>query len=139
MTPEALADLHARCFGTAPRPWSAAEFSDLLALPTTLLEADPDGRAFALARRAGPEIEILTICTDPAARREGRAARLLATVEDTARGLGASEAFLEVGETNLPARALYATAGYVPAGFRKDYYQGPAGARAMALVLRKPL
>ena len=53
MRPEALAELHALSFTDTPRPWTAAEFRELLALPTTLLVTLPGG--FALGRVAGVE------------------------------------------------------------------------------------
>lgn len=137
MTPEALAALHARCFGSAPRPWSAAEFADLIALPETLLRTAPQG--FALGRVIGPEAEILTIAVAPEARRRGIAAALLAALEAEAADRGAEEAFLEVAETNGPARALYAAAGYDRVGCRPRYYATTDGTRADALILRKAL
>lgn len=43
--------------------------------------------------------------------------------------------YLEVADRNGAARALYARAGYVPAGRRRGYYRDGDD----ALVLRKPL
>lgn len=137
MTPDALAALHARCFTDAPRPWTAEEFSSLLALPTTLLILLPDG--FALGRTAGPETELLTLAVAPEARRRGLGRTLVTNCETAARARGATEAFLEVAETNAPARALYAALGYVEAGCRPGYYRLPNGSRVAALVLRKVL
>lgn len=139
MTPEALATLHALCFGTTPRPWSAAEFADLLKDPANLLTADPGGAGFAMARRAGPEAEILTICTAPDSRGRGIGRRLLEDLHARLAARGVDEVFLEVADTNAAARALYAAAGYVPVGYRKDYYDGGSGARVHAHVLRKSL
>ncbi len=137
MTPEALAAIHARCFDDTPRPWSGDEFAALLALETTLLAARVGG--FALGRVAGPETELMTLAVLPEMRRQGLARTLLADFEAEARMRGAEEAFLEVAETNAVARALYGGAGYVSAGFRRDYYSARASVRVGALVLRKPL
>lgn len=135
MTPEALARLHALSFDQTPRPWSASEFADLLQTPGVhLLE---EGRAFALIRQAGPELELLTLAVPPEKRRQGKARALLANLEAKAKTLDATDLFLEVASTNMGARALYAAAGYQEAGHRKDYYAAPKGPRISALILRK--
>jgi ribosomal-protein-alanine N-acetyltransferase len=138
MTPQALAALHARAFPGPPRPWSAAEFAQMLAEPGVVLFTRA-ATAFLLARRAGPEAEILTLCTDPAARRQGAARALLAELETWARGAGVEELFLEVAETNAAARALYAQAGFTMRGHRKDYYTDGGRRRVHALVMGKAL
>jgi [ribosomal protein S18]-alanine N-acetyltransferase len=137
MTPDMLAAIHAACFGTTPRPWSAREFDALLALDTTLLVGRADG--FAVGRVAGPEAELMTLAVLPDARRRGHARSLLAAFEAEAHARGAIEVYLEVAETNAHARALYASAGYATAGFRRDYYSARGQARVAALVLRKAL
>ncbi|NNU78901.1 GNAT family N-acetyltransferase [Halovulum dunhuangense] len=138
MTPEALAALHARAFPGPPRPWSAAEFAEVLALPGVALFTAGTA-AFLIARRAGPEAEILTLCTAPDARRQGHAARLLAEMQRWAEASGVEELFLEVAETNIAARALYAAAGFVPRGHRKDYYDAGGRVRVHAHVMGKCL
>lgn len=132
MTPAELAELHKTCFET-PRPWSAAEFEEILASANTHLIADD--RGFALLRSAGPEAELLSLAVDPAARRQGLATRLMQRVHATARAQGAETAFLEVAADNLAAQALYASLGYSEAGRRKRYYRGPDGLWLDALVL----
>jgi ribosomal-protein-alanine N-acetyltransferase len=138
MTPEALAALHARAFPGPPRPWTATEFGDLLADPQVALFT-AGGAAFLLLRRAGPEAEVLTLCTDRAQRRNGHAAALLGQAEAWARDAGVEEILLEVAETNTAARALYARAGFAERGYRKSYYTQAGRAAVSALVLGKPL
>ena len=138
MTPQTLAALHARAFPGPPRPWSPEEFAGMLAEPGVTLFTHAD-TAFLLARRAGPEAEILTLCTDPAARRQGAARRLLAELDAWAVRQGLEELFLEVAETNAAARALYQAAGFVQRGHRKDYYTDGGRSRVHALVMRKAL
>lgn len=133
MTPETLAALHARCFVT-PRPWTAAEFTDLLAASGCFLLTAPDG--FVLGRTIADEAELLTIAVAPEARRHGIARALLARFAETARTGGAVTAFLEVAENNPAARALYAATGWQAAGRRRNYYRAPDGSAADALVLR---
>lgn len=136
MTPAEMAALHAACFAT-PRPWSEAEFGALAADPAILLETART--ALAVIRLAGPEAELLTLCTHPDARNSGQARDLLRRAEARAAARGAEEIFLEVAADNAPARAVYAAMGYGCAGRRKDYYRAPDGTRISALCLRKPL
>jgi ribosomal-protein-alanine N-acetyltransferase len=137
MTPEALAALHARCFVVAPAPWSAASFAGLLAEPTVFVVVLPGG--FALGRVAAGEGELLTLAVAPETRRRGLGRALVAGFEAEARRRAAVEAFLEVAETNVAARSLYANAGYEEKARRRGYYAQPMIAATTALVLRKPL
>lgn len=134
MTPEDMADLHARAFAGQGRAWSAAEFSDLLASP--LVFAVGDLRGFALGRAITDEAELLTIATDPQARRQGIALACLAAFHTTARARGARSAFLEVADDNAAAKGLYRAAGYAQAAVRKGYYPRPNRPAVNALVLR---
>ena len=120
MTPEALAALHARCFPAHPRPWSAAEFSDLIGNRLNFLLIRPQG--FLLGRVVADEAELLTLAVAPEARRMGLGRALLAEFAHTSTARGAREAFLEVASDNAPAIALYASAGWQRAGTRRDYY-----------------
>lgn len=137
MTPEALAALHARCFDDTPAPWSAHAFSLLLALPGARLVTGPGG--FAIAQIAGPEAELLTIAVDPDERRRGRGRDLLDNLLGSLEKEGAREIFLEVAETNIPARALYAALGFAERGRRPRYYRRRDAPPIDALVLGKDL
>lgn len=137
MTPEDLSQIHAACFTTGPRPWSAAEFRDLLDQPTIHLITAPHG--FALIRVAGPEAELLTIAVAPEHRRQGIARNLLTRLEADAKSANCEEVILEVAEHNHAALALYQAQGFAEVGFRKNYYADPSGRRVTALVLRKVL
>jgi ribosomal-protein-alanine N-acetyltransferase len=136
--PGALAALHARCFATPP-PWTAASFAELLADPQVWLLDDHQARGFALMRVVADEAELLTLAVDPDCRRCGVASDLLGRFDRLALAEGAAFAFLEVAETNLAARALYAARGWELAGCRPGYYRGSDGASVGALVLRKSL
>jgi [ribosomal protein S18]-alanine N-acetyltransferase len=131
---ELLAALHARCFAQA---WSREAFAKLLATPGAFAllavdEAQPVG--LSLARAAGGEAEILTLCVTPAARRRGAGRALVEATAAEARGRGANDLFLEVAEDNVAARALYLALGFAQAGRRPGYY-GPRD----ALVLRRAI
>jgi ribosomal-protein-alanine N-acetyltransferase len=136
VTPAALARLHAAAF-TTPRPWSEAEIADLLASPFCFLLTEPGG--FLIGRAVAGEAELLTVAVESAARRQGIGARLMAAFLTEARARGAESVFLEVAADNHAARALYAAAGFQPAGIRRGYYRGPVGQPVDALLLRRGL
>lgn len=96
-------------------------------------------QGFLVGRTAGPEAEVLTLCTDPAHRRTGCARGLMAAFEAAAQARGVEEVFLEVAEANTAARALYDALGYRPKGYRRDYYTDKGQARVHAHVLSKAL
>lgn len=133
---EDLARLHTAGFAEG-RPWSADEFTELLASPRTFLVTARD-RAFALGRAMGREAELLTLVTHPDFRRLGLGAACLAGFEAEAQSRHADSAFLEVAEDNAGARALYGAAGYRGVGERPGYYPRETGA-VSALVLSKRL
>lgn len=130
MTPETLARLHAQSF-TTPRPWSAAEFTDLLARAFLLTEGD----AFLLGRVIADEAELLTIAVPPDQRGKGAAKRLVACFLDQSRQRGATTAFLEVADDNAAARRVYSGAGFVESGGRRGYYRSPEGRYVDAIIM----
>ncbi|MFN3953703.1 MAG: GNAT family N-acetyltransferase [Pararhodobacter sp.] len=138
MPPQALAHLHARCF-TSPPPWSVASFAQLLQDPGVVLLAAPDDTAFALFRIVADEAELLTIATDPVARRRGQARRLIARFEPLARAHGVAKMFLEVAEDNLAALRLYEECGFSRTGRRPNYYSRANAPAVAALMLCKSL
>ena len=134
LTPEALAALHRVCF-TTPRPWTAAEFAGLLAMPGVFLIGATGG--FVLGRALAGEAELLTLAVAPQQRRRGVGRTLLAGFEAAARAAGAEAAFLEVAAGNEPAQALYAAAGWRQTGRRPRYYHHPDGRAEDALLLTR--
>ena len=137
MTPDQLADLHRACF-TMPRPWTAGEFTALMAGTGVFITA-PTPTAFAMGRAILDEVELLTLAVDPSARRTGLGAATLNAFELEALRRGALRAHLEVAANNAAARALYQTAGYCESGQRRGYYDAPNGAKIDAIILTKPL
>lgn len=123
-----LAATHARSF-TTPRPWSTAEFTDLLAAPHVHLLGDKT--AFLILRTVLDETEILTLATHPDHRRKGHANRLLGQLHNSQTG----RIFLEVAADNQAAKNLYTHAGYRVAGRRKGYYRTPDGTKIDALLM----
>jgi ribosomal protein S18 acetylase RimI-like enzyme len=70
---------------------------------------------------ADDEFEILQLETIPAFRRQGLARKLLRTFTQQNRG----NVFLEVRESNAPARHLYLSEGFTEIARRSEYYSGP--------------
>lgn len=91
---------------------------------------------FAVIYLAGREGDLANLATAASVRRSGVGRRLLEHILEEARTRGAVTIFLEVRESNVAARALYRSAGFVDVGRRKKYYARPV---EDALVLRKEL
>ncbi len=100
--------------------------------PATVLAAGPE--SFAIGRFMAGEGELDMIATDPAHRRRGHGALRLSEFCGAMRDLGAERLFLEVAEDNLPARALYAGAGWREFGRRRGYY-ARGGGRVDAVLM----
>lgn len=129
MSPEAMARLHAVCFGR-PRPWSAAEINDILTMTGSFALTAPQG--FLIGRVVAGEAELLTLAVAPEARRRGVASALLDRFAAASHSRAATTAFLEVAADNAPAIALYQRKGWAQAGRRRRYYD----AATDALILR---
>nr|WP_233152136.1 GNAT family N-acetyltransferase [Marinibacterium profundimaris] len=138
MSPANMAALHALAFARSPaRPWSEAEFRDLLG--TTGTYAVGHAEAFAVARVIADEAELLTIATHPSRRRMGLARSMMTVWQREAIARGATRAFLEVAADNLAALRLYHACGYTEVGRRKNYYQRPGATSADALTMSRDL
>lgn len=133
---EAFAALHHAAFDQS-RPWSAAEFRDLMAMSGCF--ALGDCRAAALVRVIADEAELLTIATHPDHRRQGLARQLMDKWQAEATTRGAKTAFLEVASDNAAARQLYETSGYAQVGRRKGYYARDGAPAADALIMSRDL
>jgi ribosomal-protein-alanine N-acetyltransferase len=134
----ALAAVHAAAFDS---PWPPQAFAELLASPGVFALAAVDGApvGLILMRAIAGEAEVLTLAVSPTHRRLGAGAALLQAGLNLAAAAGAETAFLEVASDNAAAVALYASAGFEPAGRRAGYYARPPGPAADALVLRRAL
>lgn len=138
-------------------PWTVRHFRDSLAAghPVVLLlgEARPgevsvshqDGRVllgYMVAMRGVDEVHLLNITVSPDHRRQGWGRFLLDALVLWSRGQGAHCLWLEVRESNAPARALYTRYGFHQVGLRKGYYpDGPRdreNAIVMSLLLDRP-
>jgi ribosomal-protein-alanine N-acetyltransferase len=133
-----LARLHASCF---EHGWISSEFSDLLALSTSVgLVAGPAEQetGLILLSEVAGEAEILTLGVTPAERRHGIGHTLLDAAVAQMRQRGVSRLFLEVAADNPAAIALYDQAGFIQVGRRKSYYERPDG-RVDAFIMARDL
>lgn len=135
-----LARLHAPVFSDA---WPEEAFRSLIerdGVIVLLASRSAAGAAdgFILVRAVAGEGEVLTFCVAAEAQRAGLGRALIVAACDAARDHGAREMFLEVGEQNVAALALYRGHGFVEVGRRAAYYHHGDDA-ADALVMRKVL
>lgn len=134
-----MAVMHAGFDPLYGEAWSAPQLAGTLVMPGCWARLALDGAAasgFSLCRSSGAEVELLLIAVDPAQRRRGIAAQLLAQARDDAVARGVSTLFLEVREDNDAALALYGMAGFAAVGRRPNYYSRKDGTRHAAITMR---
>jgi ribosomal-protein-alanine N-acetyltransferase len=110
--------------------WSMKQYETAFSLeppPRVILiiQEDAGAQGFIAGRTLGEEWEIENIAVAGLERRRGFGTRLVGEFLDLARGRGADTVFLEVRESNLAARRLYAKWNFVARGRRKLYYHDP--------------
>jgi ribosomal-protein-alanine acetyltransferase len=81
--------------------------------------------AYVIGRLIAPEAEIYRVAVRTDKRRRGIGYRLLDYAIKTERGRGLESVFLEVRESNVPARNLYRAHGFREISLRKNYYHNP--------------
>lgn len=132
---DAIAAIHAELF---PGPWSAPALVNMIMAPVAVsFVAVRDGAivGYVIANNIVDETEILSIGVAKTAQRRGIAAELLRTLIGTTQQRSAGRIFLEVAESNAPARALYRRFGFKLVGRRAAYYSRGDAPREDALVL----
>jgi [ribosomal protein S18]-alanine N-acetyltransferase len=111
--------------------WSQARYEAILNAPHAtdcLIFVIDNGShldAFLVARTLTPEWELENIVVAESARLQGLGRQLVTALLDAAREQHAQFIFLEVRESNLPARALYLRCGFHESGRRPAYYNCP--------------
>ena len=121
----AVAALEAENFS---RPWSYDAFMKTLSDENYIVIIAKDTDAllgYCVLLCTGEEADITNVCTAPAARGKGVATAMLGALMDAGKARGVTEFFLEVRESNTPARSLYTKLGFEEIGLRKNYYEEP--------------
>jgi ribosomal-protein-alanine N-acetyltransferase len=121
-------------------PWAESHFQDSLRQhhECWVLVAGEAFLGHGILSAVAHEGELLNLCIAPQAHGQGLGAHLLSHLLDRARARECDEVFLEVRDSNGPARRLYRRAGFQEIGRRRGYYPGPEGAED-ARVLRREL
>lgn len=118
------AALAAKCFTT---PWSETIYRRELENPRSIGFVCTDGGkviGFIHCNYVVDELTLNTLAVDEEYRRRGIAKRLWEEVRAMTEGF-CTICFLEVRESNLPARKLYESLGFVICGYRAQYYHLP--------------
>ncbi|HQT66741.1 MAG: hypothetical protein B7Z78_11655 [Rhodospirillales bacterium 20-60-12] len=132
-----MAALHREAFA-AEAAWDEESFATLLANPVNFAFIHETG-GLVLAQAVLDQAEILTICTIPAARRQGIASLLLDYAITESKRRLSEVLFLEVAADNSPAQALYLAHGFKQTGKRTNYYPNGADALLYSLSIKDRL
>lgn len=113
-----------------PDPWRRQHIADAVELDVGVALGAVDGDeerivGFALGWVAADEAELANIAVDEGWRREGVGARLLTRFAREVARRGAARIWLEVRESNAPARRFYEGYGFARVGRRHGYYEDP--------------
>ena len=132
---EEIAGLEQRCYSD---PWPATAFATLPDNPSVHFSVVREGEGepvagYAVAWFVADEGEVANIAVAARFRRRGFAKLLLKAILSDASARGTQRLFLEVRESNVAARKLYAAHNFEEVGRRKRYYRSP---EEDALILR---
>ncbi len=133
---EAIVAIEQASFADA---WEPENFYNLVTPPAEHCRvAERDGKlvGYWVGSRIDEEAELANLAVDPALRRSGVGARLLADFLDHVGALERTTVFLEVRVSNAPAIALYRRYGFAELSRRKAYYQKPE--EDAAVMARRP-
>lgn len=121
-------------------PWSQKSFEEAFASEhiTVYAVLTPDGclAGFSCLMAYGEEGEILNIAAHPDMRRQGIGQMLMDAMITEGSEKGVQDFYLEVRESNAPARHLYEKNGFEALGIRKRYYTNPV---ENAVIMRKTI
>ena len=118
-------------------PWGSREFTSALEAQQAIFFVAEDSHGivigYAIAIAVMDEAEILNLAVRKSNRGLGLGGNLLDAALEEAISRGAEQVFLEVRESNGPARKLYDSRGFTEVSRRRGYYRSPV---EDALVLR---
>lgn len=128
----AIEEMERRCFPSDA--WTRGMLADCLHAPaywTVLAEEEGQVRGYACLLTLFETAEVLNIAVDPLDRGRGIASKLMQSMHEKAKELGAERVLLEVRASNMPAIALYKKFGYEKISLRKRYYSDGEDAEIM--------
>ena len=117
--------------------WTRSQCAGILPMSgvtLTIAESENGPAGFSLVRSVADEAELLLLAVSSQEQRQGIGQVLLDHFIDEAHDRGARKLHLEVRDGNQ-AMGLYQSAGFVPAGRRRNYYHGPDGEAFDAVTL----
>jgi ribosomal-protein-alanine N-acetyltransferase len=121
-------------------PWTLGNFTDSLEAGYHCWVMEREGVlvGYSVVMIAVEEAHLLNLSIAAALQRQGLGSELLRFVIKLARDCNAQTIYLEVRESNVAGRGLYAQHGFAEIGVRRAYY--PAGAaREDAVTMEKKL
>lgn len=124
--------------------WSEPKYREMFSGPppkrlVLVAESGQLIQGFLVARAIADEWEIENVVVAPAAQRKGLGSALIEECLRLARQQNASAVFLEVRESNQPARSLYEKMNFRATGRRPHYYQNhPEDALVYRLEIPEP-
>ncbi len=119
-------------------PWRAADFVQAVENPlaAVCVAEDTDGICgYVVLYHAADEGEIPSVAVDAAKRQRGIAKALIQQAFSEVIPQGVKKVFLEVRESNLPARALYDGLGFLQVSIRKNFYTNPTENACLMMCL----
>jgi [ribosomal protein S18]-alanine N-acetyltransferase len=133
---ESLAALYASALAPG---WSASELAACCGDANRALLKAAEGErlhGFVLLQFAADEAEILAFAVAREVRRLGCAASLMRAAINLCASRFTTCIYLEVAETNEPARKLYEKFAFSAVARRKDYYRSASSAPETALIMK---
>ena len=118
-------------------PWTPGNFRDALQAGYScwIMECGGYLAGYGVLMPGVKEAHLLNISVAQPWQRRGLGRQLLQYFIRMARGWQAERIFLEVRPSNLPARALYADAGFRELAVRREYYPADERGREDAILM----
>ena len=132
---DCIAEMEKKCFKD---PWSKDMLEDTFQYPYYHCFLAEDGGqvcGYCCLISIFEDAEVGNIAVDFSFRGRGIGAKLMETMHEKAKSLGAKRCLLEVRVSNAPAIALYEKYGYKRYGIRAKYYEDGEDAFVMEKIL----
>lgn len=115
--------------GAYSHPWRRGHFSDSLQHGHECWIAERDRRivGYGVVMCIVDEVHLLNISVRTTEQRQGLGRQLMLDLLARYASQGATMMFLEVRESNTPARRLYESVGFNDMAIRRNYYPATAG------------